>query len=508
MQKRRHDRTQKTSNEPIPVAGRVPPHDLDAEAAVLSAIMLEPSMLDAVVDVLGDCIDLNGERERHPKFYSDPNGYIMGAILDLRSSNEAIDTATVAGRLRRWELLGVVGGLPYLLQLVDATPSIAHAADHAQIVFENWRLRQSIGLCQRVAAEGYSGSAAQELLDGLAASVHVLATCAAGAPMESLGKGLITKLESDFKKVESGEGLMGRRTGVDALDNKITGLHDGDLYIVAARPGMGKSAFALNIAVTIASPIDLNVHLFGAPIEYGVPFFSLEMPKEQLQTRLTCTEAGIDLRKYRSGQLEEAEWRRIFRAGASLSELPIWIDDTAEITMAQMRAKVRQLQSSWCRPAATLADGGYQCERKIGAVVIDYLQLAGGQRDGEKREEFISSTSRKMKKMAKDLKVPVIALSQLNRGVETRGKDKRPQLSDLRESGAIEQDADAIFFLYRDEYYNPGNASARGIAEIIIAKQRNGPTGKVLARFEDHCTRFSNLGASEAQGYTSEGGDE
>lgn len=488
-------RREEQNYEPPPVAGRVPPHDLDAEAAVLAAILLERDALDRVLDIL---------KPEH--FYSDANRRIFEAAVDLVADGTPVDIQTVASWLRSREWIGQIGGPKYLALLVDATPSVANVGAHAQIVFEKWRLRQIIGICQATAAHGYGETNVQELIEGHTTSVHVIATAQSGAPMEQVGSGMVQMLERDHQRVQSGQGMMGRRSGIDAFDSKLTGFHPGDLYIIAARPGMGKTAYAMGIGINIATPSQMTERLFEHAVEYGVPTFSLEMPREQMQTRLVCTEGYVSLNKYRSGNLGPPEWERVFAAGAHLSNLPIWLDDTAQLTVEQIRAKVRQLQSSWCRPAQRDVDGRVRPAREIGAVIIDYLQLMEG--PGEKREEVVANISKGLKRMAKELKVPVIALSQLNRSVETRGKDKRPQLSDLRESGAIEQDADAIIFLYREGYYNPGNQSAHNIAEIIIAKQRNGPTGKVLARFDGYCTRFSNLGAAEAQAYVSESEDD
>lgn len=500
---RRRDEPQ---HEPVPVEGRVPPHDLDAEGAVVAAVLLDAMAVETTIDVLGDCANEFGERTKHWKFYSDANALVMGAVCAVRASGSPVDITTVAAWLRSHGHIEHVGGSAYLVQLVDQTPFIANVGAHAQIVMDKWRLRQLIGACQTTAAYGYGEANTQELLDTHAASVHALATAQGGEPMTHVGNGMMTMLERDHQRSQTSEGMMGRRSGIEAFDSKLTGLHDGDLYIVAARPGMGKTAFAMQLGVNIATPTQTTEQLFEDPVEYGVPIFSLEMPKEQLQVRLVCTESCTNLNKYRSGRLDPNEWQRVFGAGAHLSSLPLWIDDTAQITVGQIRAKVRKQQASWCRQARRHVDGTIEPSRRTGAIIVDYLQLLSGK--GDKREEVVSAISRELKCLAKDLKVPVIALSQLNRSVETRGKDKRPQLSDLRESGAIEQDADAIIFLYREEYYNPGNTSAHNIAEIIIAKQRNGPTGKVLARFDGYCTRFSNLGMAEAQAYISEAEDE
>jgi replicative DNA helicase len=271
--------------------------------------------------------------------------------------------------------------------------------------------------------------------------------------------------------------------------------------IIAARPGMGKTSFVLNLGVNVASPRTVSSPgpgEAGHGIDrqepgFGVCVFSLEMPREQLAVRMVCSEGRVDVGKVRQGMLGPDDWRRLTEAASYLSSLPIWIDDTSALGILELRAKVRRIQAEYNREATPTS-----AERKVGLVVVDYLQLMKGRDGVNSREQEISEISRGLKQLAKELSVPVIALSQLNRAVETRTtKDKRPQLSDLRESGAIEQDADTIIFIYRDEYYNPETTNAKGIAELIISKQRNGPTGKVLTRFTASCTRFDNLAAGD-----------
>jgi replicative DNA helicase len=300
---------------------------------------------------------------------------------------------------------------------------------------------------------------------------------------------------------ERGDRITGISTGYEKLDAKTAGLHNGDLTIVAARPGMGKTSFVLNLGVNVASPRTVNMpgpSEEGSGVErsepgFGVIVFSLEMPREQLATRMVCSEGRVDLGRLRQGFLQPDDWRRLTEAASYLSSLPVWIDDSPAIGILEVRAKVRRIQAEYNREASESS-----AERRVGLVVIDYLQLMKGRDGVNSREQEISEISRGLKQLAKELKVPVIALSQLNRAVETRTtKDKRPQLSDLRESGAIEQDADTIIFIYRDEYYNAETTNSKGIAELIIAKQRNGPTGKVMTRFTASCTRFDNLAAGD-----------
>jgi replicative DNA helicase len=311
---------------------------------------------------------------------------------------------------------------------------------------------------------------------------------------------LLDVMKKSFKQlndaVSRGDRITGSPTGFDRYDRMTAGLHDGDLTIVAARPGMGKTSFVLNVAVNVASPrqresaTDPNQR-WEEPGR-GVAVFSLEMPREQIANRMVCSEGRVDVSKVRTGFLAPSDWSKLTQAASFLGSLPIWIDDSPGLSILELRAKVRRLQAEFDQPEAP----GRRAQR-IGLVIIDYLQLMKGRDGAQSREQEISEISRGLKGLAKELKVPVIALSQLNRAVETRSeKSKRPQLSDLRESGAIEQDADNICFIYRDDYYNQDSAE-RAIAELIIAKQRNGPTGTAKVRFDREFTRFDNLAEGE-----------
>jgi replicative DNA helicase len=337
----------------------------------------------------------------------------------------------------------------------------------------------------------------QEFIDGAEQAVYQLARTPQGTATQPIAQVLKAAFEQITAAAERGDRITGISTGYEKLDAKTAGLHDGDLSIIAARPGMGKTSFVLNVAVNVASPRTVSSpgpDQAGHGVErhdpgFGAAVFSLEMPREQLATRMVCSEGRVDVGKLRQGFLQPDDWRRLTEAASYLSTLPLWIDDTPAISLLELRAKVRRIQAEYDRPPSEGNPG-----RRIGLVVIDYLQLMKGRDGVSSREQEISEISRGLKQLAKELKVAVIALSQLNRAVETRTtKDKRPQLSDLRESGAIEQDADNIIFIYRDEYYNPETTNHKGIAEIIVAKQRNGPTGKVLTRFTSSCTRFDNL---------------
>jgi replicative DNA helicase len=478
--------------EPASIAGRVPPHDLDAEAAVLSAILLERDALDRVLEIL---------RPEH--FYSDANRRIYEGAEAIAAAGMPIDIVSIASWLRDRDRMGQIGGPSYLAQLADATPAVAHVAAHAQVVYEKWRIRQLIGTCQRISAEGYGDvGVVQEFIDVAEQSIYELARTPNSTTTQPLAQVLRAAFEQITQAAERGDRITGISTGYEQLDAKTAGLHDGDLMIVAARPGMGKTSFVLNLAVNVASPRTVSA---PGPGEagyggferqdpgYAVAVFSLEMPREQLATRMVCSEGRVDLGRVRQGMLQAEDWRRLTEGASYLSSLPIWIDDSPLLGVLELRAKVRRIQAEYNRPATESSP-----ERRVGLVVVDYLQLMKGRDGVNSREQEISEISRGLKRLAKELKVPVIALSQLNRAVETRTtKDKRPQLSDLRESGAIEQDADCIIFIYRDEYYNAETTNQKGIAELIIAKQRNGPTGKILTRFAASYTRFDNLARDE-----------
>lgn len=463
-----------------PSEGRVPPHDLDAEAAVLSATLLSGDAFDNVQDVLAP-----------EHFYSEANRRIFEAVVDLNTTSQPVDVVSVAAWLRSRERLEQVGGTPYLAELTDATPAVAHVGAHAKTVRERARLRQLIAVCQKHAAEGYGDCGdVQQFIDSAEQSIFDIARTAQGSAVRPLREAIHGAFEILNAAARRGDAITGDPTGFVELDKRIAGLHAGDLYIVAGRPGMGKTSFVLNLAVNCAQArVFQNEH--GAEDERpgaGVAFFSLEMPREQLASRILASEARVDVSRIRNGQIRGEDWNKLTEAAAMLGRLPLWLDDTPAISLLDLRAKLRRLQAEISR-----GRGDGPKTDHLGVVIVDYLQLMTGRRDAGSREQEISELSRGLKQLAKEMRVAVIALSQLNRSVETRtAKDKRPQLSDLRESGAIEQDADTIIFIYRDEYYNRDSLEV-GRAEVIVAKQRNGPTGTVKVRFEASCTRFDNL---------------
>lgn len=483
---RRNYRTRSTqSQEPKPSKGRVPPHDLDCEAAVLSAIMLERDALDRVIDIL---------KPEH--FYSDANRRIFEACVDLIATGTPVDIQTVASWLRSREWINQIGGPSYLVQLVDSTPSVAHVAAHAKIVYEKWRVRQAISACQRIAAEGYGDIGdTQEWLEGVEHSIFTIARDESSAKNDprTVKSIFIEVMQTIQDNADRKVLFSGLATGFNDLDEKLAGMQLGDVVIVAARPGLGKTSYAMNVAVNVAAPFD------PVDIAHGVAVFSLEMPREQLVGRLACSESGIDVTKIRRAHLlDNDDWRRLSETGASLGSggigWPLWIDDTPSITLLELRAKLRRIISEYNRPKTDT-----QREQRISLVIIDYLQLMKGSGDTDSREQEISEITRGLKQLAKEFKVVVMALAQLNRAVETRSKDansKKPQLSDLRESGEIEQSADTILFPWRKSYYDPECENPH-VAEIDVAKQRNGSTGRVYLKWTARCTRFDNLKPEE-----------
>jgi len=477
----------KTVEIPISVDGKVPPHDLDAEAAVLSAVMVDPAAFDKVQDFL---------KPEH--FYSEAHRRIFEACFELKARGQPVDVVQVASFLRTRERLNAVGGMGYLTDVLAAAPAVANVGAYGQTIFEKFRIRNLIGVCQRVTAQGYVDyGEAQAFIDGAEQSIYNIARTSQNQSTEKLIDVMKKSFKALTEAVQRGDRITGTPTGFERFDRLTAGLHDGDLTIVAARPGMGKTSWVLNIATNAASPKTREAA--NSPNErweeqgVGVAVFSLEMPREQLANRMVCSEARVDVSKMRTGHLSGQDWNRLTQAASFLGTLPVWIDDSPVLTILDLRAKVRRLQSEY-----DIVDETGRRVRRIGAVIVDYLQLMKG-RDGiTSREQEISEISRGLKALAKELKVPVIALSQLNRAVETRSeKSKRPMISDLRESGAIEQDADNIIFIYRDDYYNKEESQEPNIAELIIAKQRNGPTGTAKVRFDKEYTRFDNLAEGE-----------
>ena len=446
--------------------GRIPQHDLGAEAAVLSAMMLDAGAVDAVVPLL-----------RPEQYYSEANRRIYEAALYLHERNTPIDVVTIAHRLRETDRLAQVGGSTYLAELVDSTPAVAHVETYAQLIVDKWKLRSLASFCQTIAAEAYSHrGSASVLIEQAERGIYDLTSIELQKSFVQIGGPVDATFNKLVENAKRGERMTGQSTGFYRLDSKLAGLHDGELTIVAARPGMGKTSFVLEITQHVAG-LDVD------PLR-GVAFFSLEMPKEDLATRMMCSRARVNVGKLRQGTLGNEEWTRLAMAANDLRPLPIFIDDSPHLSLSILRSKLRRLISEKRREGI-----------EIRLVVVDYLQLMDG--IGASREEAVASLSKGCKAIAKEFGLPVVLLAQLNRSPETRGgKDKRPQLSDLRESGAVEQDADNVIFIYRDDYYDP-ETKRKNIAELIVGKQRNGPTGRTLCRFLGAFTRFENLADHE-----------
>ncbi|MBX3227240.1 MAG: replicative DNA helicase [Labilithrix sp.] len=447
--------------------------------------MLDPSAMDKVIEL----------KPEH--FYSEAHRRIFEACLELKQVGSPVDVVQVSSFLKDRQRLAQVGGMPYLGQILDSAPVVANVAAYARTIHEKYRIRQLILACQRVAAQGYGDYGdPQAFIDGAEQAVYNLARTSSKQSVEKL----LDVMKKAFAKlneaVARGDRITGVSTGFERFDRQTSGLHEGDLTILAARPGMGKTSFVLNIATNAAKP--RHNELAGDDKEkwdtpgVGVAVFSLEMPREQLANRMVCSEARVDVSKMRTGFLGPQDWNKLTQAASMLGSLPIWIDDSPGLTLLDLRSKVRRLQSEF-----DVRDENGKKVRKVGLVIIDYLQLMKGRDGVASREQEISEISRGLKALAKELELPVVALSQLNRAVEQRSeKSKRPMISDLRESGAIEQDADNIVFIYRDDYYNADSPEAN-VAEIIVAKQRNGPTGTVKVRFDKQWTRFDNLAEGE-----------
>lgn len=483
--------------EPPSIAGRAPRHNLEAEAAVLSAILLEPPALDGVLEILGD----------GRAFYADANRHVYEAARELSQKGAPVDIVTIAAWLRDKGFYDRFGGGAYLAQLSDATPAVAHVAEHARVVQELWRLRMLAATCQRISAECYGDvGPVQEFIDLAEGAIYELARPSEASAIARVNVAIKDVFQQMSDVAKRGHRIIGIPTGYERVDAKLGGLIAGNLLVIAGRPGMAKTSLATCMAVNVASPRTVSVtdpdDQYGrsreAPDEETAAiFFSLEMPRDQLVMRMICAEARVDHSRVRQGMLQAEDWRRLTEAASYISALPIFIDDTANLGLLEMRAKVRRIQAEYNRPATDAQPG-----RRVGGVFIDYTQIMKAPPNAMSREQEVGDNAKGLKNLAKDLKVPVIALSQLNRLVETRStKDRRPQLSDCRDSGAIEEAADCLIGLYRPEYYDE-DSDQKGIAELLFLKNRHGPTGKVLTRFTASCTRFDNLAPGEMpEGY-------
>ncbi len=434
---------------------RVPPHNIEAEASLLGAMLLSR---DAIADAL--------EVVRAEHFYKPSHAHVFDAVCGLYSAGEPADPVTVAEALDRVGLLDVIGGPGTLLELQATTPATSSAAKYARIIQEHATLRSLIGAANEIAEIGYGRP--DDVVKAVDEAESLVFQVGQGRVANSMGVMsdlLNASLDQIEERYSRGSAITGTPTGFDDLDEITSGLQEDSLIIVGARPAMGKTSFALGLASHVAVRHDLPALIF-----------SLEMSQLELSQRILCAEARVDSKRIRNGQLEDADWSRINQSVGTLAEAPIWIDDNPATSVMEIRAKSRRLKSRI---------------GKLGVIVVDYIQLMTGRSGAESRQVEVSEISRGLKLLARELQTPVIGVSQLSRGLETR-QDKRPMLSDLRESGSIEQDADLVVFIYRDEVYN-AESSDMGTAEIIVAKHRNGPTGQLRLAFLPHYTRFANL---------------
>lgn len=443
--------------------GKLPPQNLDAELSILGGILIDNSAINRVLELITPS-----------DFYRETHRKIFGAMLDISEKSEPIDLITLTDELKTAGTLDDVGGPAYIASLADGVATAANISYYAKIIKEKAILRGLISVATEIVTKGYEEQCeVDDFLDYAESRIFEISENKIGPAFFNI-KDIV---KDSFKTIEElyarKEMVTGVPTGFADLDNMTSGFQSSDLIIVAGRPSMGKTAFCLNVA--------LNSVREERKERKPVAIFSLEMSKEQLVTRMLCSEARVDASRLRGGFLSESDWPKLTRAAGVISESQIYIDDTPAISVLEMRAKARRLKA----------------EKDLGMIIVDYLQLMRGKDGAERREQEISEISRSLKALAKELDVPIVALSQLSRAVEQRGGDKRPMLSDLRESGSIEQDADIVLFVFREEFYKRDDESLKGLAEIIIGKQRNGPVGAVKLAWLSEYTRFENLAESE-----------
>lgn len=434
--------------------GKIPPHSIEAEKSVLGAAMLSKDALFDVVEVV-----------RADDFYDENHKEIFKAMLDLHRKNAPVDALTVAEELKKRNSLNMVGGRAYIASLSSGTPTTSNAMEYGKIVAEKASVRRLISTADDIVTKGYEGSMdANQMMDYAESGIFEISQARQKGQYSHIKDVLINNIETIDKAAQMQGGLTGITTGFRELDEKTSGLQKSDLIILAARPAMGKTAFALSLA--------RNAAVKG---KASVMIFSMEMAKEQLTQRLLSMESKVELQSLKTGRLERRDWDDINVALDILSSADIHIDDTAGISIMEMKSKCRRLKA----------------EAGLDLVIIDYLQLMNPEGKADSRTQEISVISRNLKLLARELDCPVLVLSQLSRAPETR-TDHRPMLSDLRESGSIEQDADIVIFLYRDEYYNKENSEKPGECEIILAKHRSGPTGTVDVAWVERYTQFKD----------------
>jgi replicative DNA helicase len=439
-------------------SGRRPPCNLDAERAILGAALLDRAAVGVAHETL-----------RGDEFYLREHRLVFGAMLALYDADQAIDPITVGDQLRKQGELDAAGGMDYVTELQAMVATAAHVTYHAGIVREKALLRALITASSETVDECMSGEGeAATILDDAQGRFLLIGESARRGDFVGLDEVVPQAFAAIEKAARDKSDVTGLRTGFSQMDHMTSGLQQGDMLVLAARPSMGKTSLALNVAYNVATREN-----------EGVAIFSLEMGREQLVLRMLCSATGFNLHHVRRGKLRAEDWPRLTRACDQLSRAPVYIDDTPGMTVLEMKSKARRLQQ----------------QHGLGLVIIDYLQLMTGSARAESRQQEISQISRSLKGMAKDLNVPVLALSQLSRAVESRS-DHKPMLSDLRESGSIEQDADVVMFIFREEYYKPDDEEVRNRATVIVGKQRNGPTGEFDLHFHKEFTRFSDLAPS------------
>ncbi len=430
------------------------PQAVEAEEAVLGAILVNPMALGRIVEMV-----------KPESFYKPAHRVIYEAMLDLFRKNEPIDIVTVSEHLRNKEELDLAGGRAYINDLAMNVVTTANIEFYAKIIQEKEIKRALINAGSEIVSMSYDNDDTDSVLDNAQKLIFNIAAQKDTSDLVGIQDLVVASYEQIEQRFNNKEDLVGVTTGFYDLDAITSGLQKSDLIILAARPSMGKTAFALNLAQ--------NVAMKG---KKGVAIFSLEMPKQQLVKRMLCSEAEVDSSRVTSGNLQPKDWEKLVEAMTRLSDARIYIDDTSGITSIDIKAKCRRLMME---------------EKDLGLIVIDYLQLMEGGGNSNDRNQQISAISRSLKGLARELDVPIIALSQLSRGVESR-PDKRPMMSDLRDSGAIEQDADIVMFIYRDEYYNKDDVNNKGKAEVILAKHRNGAVGTIELLFQSNITKFKN----------------
>lgn len=447
---------------------RVPPQNIEAEQSVLGAMLIDKEAIAKATEILSA-----------DDFYREAHRVIFNAMLELYNKNEAVDMITVTDILRRDNKLEDIGGIAYITSLANVVLTAANVKFHADIVAEKSVLRQLVRVSTEIAAMGYEANdEVGTLLDMAESRILEIANKKKKSDFTPIGDVLMNAVQSIEKLLQNRGGLTGLPSGFNDLDKLTSGLHPSDFIILAARPSMGKTALALNIVQNVA----LRAHKKVGGEPKSVAFFSLEMSKEQLVNRMLCAEANIDSQRLRVGEMADKDWDALWEACDVMSKAKIYIDDTAGITVMDMRSRARRLKA----------------EHGLDLIVVDYLQLmqgSGKRNSSGDRQQEVSEISRSLKALARELDVPVIALSQLSRSVEAR-QVKRPMLSDLRESGSLEQDADIVAFLYREDYYNPETENKH--TELIIAKHRNGPVDTVNLFFHKQFTKF--VGFSKREG--------